>query len=84
MSLLVIGTLAYDTVETVHAFRERALGGSAVYFSYGLCEPRGPQAVVGLDSLKAHGLLVRLAQLIAGRSPGYPIATRQFQDRVPS
>ena len=56
----------------------------AVYFSYGLCEPHGPQAVVGLDSLKAHGLLVRLAQLIAGRSPGYPIATRRFQDRVPS
>ena len=33
MSLLVIGTLAYDTVETAHAFRERALGGSAVYFA---------------------------------------------------
>lgn len=33
MSLLVIGTLAYDTIETVHARREDVLGGSAVYFS---------------------------------------------------
>jgi sugar/nucleoside kinase (ribokinase family) len=33
MSLLVIGTLAYDTIETVHARRENVLGGSAVYFS---------------------------------------------------
>ena len=33
MSLLVIGTLAYDSVETVHDRRECALGGSAVYFA---------------------------------------------------
>ena len=33
MSLLVIGTLAYDTIETVSAKREEALGGSAVYFA---------------------------------------------------
>ena len=32
MSLLVIGTLAYDTVETVHDRRESLLGGSAVHF----------------------------------------------------
>ena len=33
MNLLVIGTLAYDTVETVAGSREDALGGSAMYFS---------------------------------------------------
>ena len=33
MSLLVIGTLAYDTIETPYARRENVLGGSAVYFS---------------------------------------------------
>ena len=33
MSLLVIGTLAYDTVETAHDRRDEALGGSAMYFS---------------------------------------------------
>lgn len=31
MSLVVIGTLAYDSVETVHDKREHALGGSAMY-----------------------------------------------------
>ena len=33
MSLVVIGTLAYDSVETVHDRREDALGGSAMYFA---------------------------------------------------
>lgn len=33
MSLLVIGTLAYDTVETAFDKRDNALGGSAMYFS---------------------------------------------------
>ncbi|MEE2941169.1 MAG: PfkB family carbohydrate kinase [Planctomycetota bacterium] len=32
-SLVVIGTLAYDSVETVHDRREDALGGSAMYFA---------------------------------------------------
>jgi creatinine amidohydrolase len=33
-----------------------------VYFGYGLCEPHGPQNALGLDGLKAHGLLVRTAR----------------------
>lgn len=33
MSLLVIGTIAYDTVETPFDSREEALGGSATYFA---------------------------------------------------
>jgi sugar/nucleoside kinase (ribokinase family) len=33
MSLLVIGTLAYDSIETVHAARKDVLGGSATYFA---------------------------------------------------
>ncbi len=33
MSLLVVGTLAFDSIETVHDRRDDALGGSAVYFS---------------------------------------------------
>ena len=33
MSLVVIGTLAYDSIETAHDSRESALGGSAMYFS---------------------------------------------------
>ena len=38
----------------------------AVYFPYGLCEPHGPHSAVGLDALKAHGILLRLAQAHGG------------------
>ena len=34
MSLLVVGTVAFDTVETPHGVVEKALGGSATFFSY--------------------------------------------------
>ncbi|MEK7450196.1 MAG: PfkB family carbohydrate kinase [Planctomycetota bacterium] len=34
MSLLVVGSIAFDTVETPFGKAERILGGSAVYFSY--------------------------------------------------
>lgn len=34
MPLVVVGSVALDSVETPHATRERILGGSAVYFSY--------------------------------------------------
>lgn len=37
-----------------------------VWFTYGLCEPHGPQNVLGLDLLKAHGLAVRTAQAHGG------------------
>ena len=33
MSLLVVGSVAYDSVSTSHGSREEALGGSATYFS---------------------------------------------------
>lgn len=33
MSLLVVGSVAYDSVETVHGKVDRALGGSATFFS---------------------------------------------------
>ena len=34
MSLLVVGSVAFDSVETPSASRDHVLGGSAVYFSY--------------------------------------------------
>ena len=34
----------------------------AAWFAYGLCEPHGPHCALGLDALKAHGLLVRAAR----------------------
>jgi len=56
MSLLVIGTLAYDTVETVHDRRDEALGGSALYFSVAAAPftPVKLVAVVGSDFEDAH------------------------------
>ena len=35
MSLLVVGSVAFDSVETPGASRDRVIGGSAVYCSYG-------------------------------------------------
>jgi sugar/nucleoside kinase (ribokinase family) len=51
MSLLVIGTLAYDTIETIHTRRIDVLGGSAMYFSIaaGMFVPVRLVAVVGRD-----------------------------------
>lgn len=51
MSLLVIGTLAYDTIETNAAKRVDVLGGSAMFFSVAAAAFRPVQlvAVVGQD-----------------------------------
>jgi sugar/nucleoside kinase (ribokinase family) len=55
MSLLVVGTLAYDTIETVFERREDVLGGSAVYFAMGASRfaPVSLVGVVGEDFRKA-------------------------------
>jgi len=45
-----------------HELEEAFEACPAAWFAYGLCEPHGPQNVVGLDGLKAHGLLVRAAR----------------------
>lgn len=37
-----------------------------VYFSYGLCEPHGPQNALGLDTLKAHGICCAAARAGGG------------------
>ena len=47
MSLLVVGTLAYDTIETVAERRVEVLGGSATYVSLGASR-FAPVSVVGV------------------------------------
>ncbi len=47
MSILVVGSVAYDTVETAQEKRERQLGGSASYFSVA-ARGRGPVRCVGV------------------------------------
>jgi creatinine amidohydrolase len=44
--------------ELEQAFAECPL----VYFTYGLCEPHGPQNTVGLDALKAHAIACAAAR----------------------
>ena len=56
MSLLVVGTLAYDTVETVHDSRENLLGGSATHFAAAAANFADVRrvGVVGRDFEDAH------------------------------
>lgn len=63
--ILVVGSVAFDDLETPHGVRESALGGSANYFSVGasLFAPIRLVAVVGddfpadhLDALRARGI----------------------------
>ncbi len=60
MSLLVVGSVALDSVETPHARRDDVLGGSAVYFSYAASYFTPPRlvGVVGEDWPKAHTSLL--------------------------
>jgi sugar/nucleoside kinase (ribokinase family) len=56
MSLLVVGSVAFDSVQTPTAERERVLGGSAVYCSYAASyfTPVHLVGVVGNDWPKEH------------------------------
>jgi sugar/nucleoside kinase (ribokinase family) len=51
MAILVVGSVAYDSVETAHGKVDRALGGSATFFSMtsSLWTPTHVVAVVGED-----------------------------------
>ena len=77
MSLIVIGTLAYDTVETVRERREEVLGGSAVYFAMA-ASSFGPLRMVGvvgkdfrrgdLEALCARGVDCEGVEVAEGRT----------------
>jgi hypothetical protein len=56
MSLIAIGTLAYDTIETVHEKREDVLGGSGVHFGAAAANFVAVRmvGVVGQDFEEAH------------------------------
>ncbi len=55
-TILVVGSVAVDSVETVHGRAERALGGSAVHFSMAACQfaPISVIGVVGEDFPKKY------------------------------
>ncbi|MXY45645.1 MAG: sugar kinase [Chloroflexi bacterium] len=56
MTVLVVGSVAYDSVKTPVASRETSLGGSAMYFSIGISRfaPVSVVAVVGEDFQDEH------------------------------
>lgn len=75
MSILVVGSVAFDTVETPFGKAEEALGGSATYFSTSASyfSPVKLVAVVGSDfpdehieALKGRGIDVTGLQKVAG------------------
>src|SRR5262245_6173731 len=61
MSLLAVGTLAYDSIETVREKREEVLGGSAVHFALAAASfaPVRLVGVVGEDFRREHLELLR-------------------------
>jgi len=79
MSLCVVGSIAFDTIETPHGKAERALGGSAVYFSAAarLLAPVRLAGVVGDDFPREFSdTLASLGVDLAGlqRKPGKTFA----------
>ncbi len=77
MSLIVIGTLAYDAIETAYDRRDEVLGGSATYFAIAashFCEPR-LVGVVGRDfkdadiaAMQKSGVDTRGVEIVAGET----------------
>jgi len=77
MSLLVVGSIAFDSVKTPYGEVTDALGGSAVYFSYA-ASFFGPVRVAGvvgedfpeehLDALRARGIDTAGVRRTAGRT----------------
>jgi len=61
MSLLVVGSIAYDTIETPMMRRENVLGGSAPFFAYaaGFFSPVRMVGVVGADWLPEYTEMLR-------------------------
>ena len=77
MKLLVIGTLAFDSIETPDAKRTDALGGSATYFAW-CASFFGPVRLVGvvgtdfpdvtLETMRARGIDCKGVEVAQGRS----------------
>ena len=80
MSILVVGSVAYDDVETPVAKRKRLLGGSATYFSFAASHfaPTRLVAVVGedfdadhIELLRARGVDLEGLEMAKGKTFAY-------------
>ena len=89
MSILVVGSVAYDTVETPRERRERQLGGSASYFSLAAARfaPVRAVGVVGDDFRAADLALlssrgVDTAGIVRREGPTFHWAGRYHEDLI--
>jgi len=89
MSVLVVGSVAYDTVETPRERRERQLGGSASFFGIAAGPAAGVRAVavVGddfaqsdLDLLTDHG--VDTTGIVRAQGPSFHWSGRYHEDLI--
>ena len=77
MTVLVVGSVAYDSVETPAGSRDDALGGSATYFSIA-CSNFAPVSLVGvvgedfrdgdIELLRSHGVDLSGLERVEGRT----------------
>src|SRR3954452_20820519 len=52
MSLIVVGTMAFDAIETPFGKTDKIIGGSAIYAAYGACnfiQPINQVSIIGYD-----------------------------------
>jgi len=71
MSLLVVGSLAFDTIQTPYGKVEKCLGGSATYFSLAASYFTEVRVVGVVGDVKARNLR-------AAAAPGVYLALSQF------
>ncbi len=74
MSLIVVGTMAFDAIETPFAKIDKVVGGSATYVAYAasnFIQPINPVSIIGYDfpaeelaDLKARGVVMDGVQVI--------------------
>src|SRR5262245_3743441 len=64
-SLIVVGSVAFDSIETPHGTADEALGGSGTYFSYAASYSTKPRlvGVVGEDFPEEHRRLFAKRQI---------------------
>ncbi len=89
MAILVVGSVAYDTVETPREKRERQLGGSASFFSLAAGADAGVRvvAVVGDDFREEHLALLRdhgvdIAGIARAHGPSFHWSGRYHLDFI--
>lgn len=75
MSVLVVGSIAFDSIETPHGRRENAIGGSATYFAYAAAHFTSVRCVsvigedfpaAALDAMKARGIDLSGVEVVKG------------------